>query len=121
MRLAGTAIQYSMRAMAQLAITAIHMGAEGNFRWPYQAVVMKRLEPTSKRIGSTAGDKSGIEILVWFRRGMRLSSATRSGDSPMPNRAIVTAALLVLTTAPVFAEEIGCEGVFNQNATLADF
>jgi len=39
----------------------------------------------------------------------------------MPNRAIVTAALLVLTTAPVFAEEIGCEGVFNQNATLADF
>jgi hypothetical protein len=39
----------------------------------------------------------------------------------MPIRAVVTAALLMLTTAPVLAEEIGCEGVFNQNATLADF
>jgi hypothetical protein len=39
----------------------------------------------------------------------------------MPIRAIATAALLLLTTAPGVAEEIGCEGVFNQNATLADF
>src|SRR5688572_16171443 len=39
----------------------------------------------------------------------------------MPIRAIVTAALLMLTTAPVVAEGIGCDGVFNQNATLADF
>lgn len=39
----------------------------------------------------------------------------------MPIRAIAVAALLMLTTAPILAEEIGCEGVFNENATLADF
>lgn len=39
----------------------------------------------------------------------------------MPIRAAATAALLMLTTAPALADEIGCEGVFNQNATLADF
>ena len=37
----------------------------------------------------------------------------------MSFRAAATIALL-MTTAPVFAEEIGCEGVFNQNATLAE-
>ena len=39
----------------------------------------------------------------------------------MPIRVIATAALLMLTAAPAFAEEIGCDGVFNANATLADF
>jgi hypothetical protein len=39
----------------------------------------------------------------------------------MPIRAIAITALLMLTAAPVLAEEIGCDGVFNQNATLADF
>jgi hypothetical protein len=39
----------------------------------------------------------------------------------MPVRAAATAVFaLVLSTAPLTAEEIGCEGVFNQNATLAD-
>ena len=38
----------------------------------------------------------------------------------MPVRVIVTAVVLLLSAAPVFAETIGCEGVFNQNATLAD-
>ena len=31
------------------------------------------------------------------------------------------AALLVLTAAPAFAEEITCDGLFNKDATLADF
>jgi hypothetical protein len=38
----------------------------------------------------------------------------------MPFRAAATASfLLMLTATPLLAEEIGCEGVFNQNATLA--
>src|SRR3954452_7226706 len=60
MRLAGTAIQYSTSAIAQLAITAAHIGALGNLRWPYQAVVMKTLLPINRRIGSTAGDRNDI-------------------------------------------------------------
>jgi hypothetical protein len=43
------------------------MGAEGNLRWPYQAVVMNRFEPTRSRIGSTAGDS---------RRGMIFRSGS---------------------------------------------
>jgi hypothetical protein len=39
----------------------------------------------------------------------------------MPIRALVTVAALMLTAAPVFADEIGCDGVFNAAATLADF
>jgi len=39
----------------------------------------------------------------------------------MPIRTVAAAALLMLATAPAFADEIGCEGVFNQNATLQDF
>jgi hypothetical protein len=38
----------------------------------------------------------------------------------MAIRAIAVTAVLMLTTAPVLAEEIGCEGVFNENATLAE-
>lgn len=41
----------------------------------------------------------------------------------MPFRTAATATasvLLLLSTAPLLAEEIGCEGVFNQNVTLAD-
>src|SRR5690349_12375327 len=56
MRLAGTANQYSTSAIPQLAITATHIAACGNLRWPYQATVIKTLEPISRRIGSTAGD-----------------------------------------------------------------
>ena len=33
----------------------------------------------------------------------------------------VLAALLTLTAVPAFAEEITCEGIFNKDATLADF
>jgi hypothetical protein len=40
----------------------------------------------------------------------------------MPNRAAaLTATLLMLGAAPAFASEIGCDGVFKESATLADF
>ena len=40
----------------------------------------------------------------------------------MPNRAAaLTATLLMLGAAPAFAAEIGCDGVFKESATLADF
>src|SRR5688572_7210356 len=55
MRLAGTAMQYSTNAMAQLAkITAIS-GAVLYLRCPYQAMVMNRFEPINSRIGATCG------------------------------------------------------------------
>jgi hypothetical protein len=39
----------------------------------------------------------------------------------MPIRAAATAAIVLsLSTVPLLAEEIGCEGVFNQSATLAE-
>ncbi|MMZ70649.1 hypothetical protein D1872_337440 [compost metagenome] len=51
MRLAGTARQYSKKAMPQLRITTIHNGLLPNFRCPYQAKVMKTLDKASRRIG----------------------------------------------------------------------
>ena len=53
MRLAGTASQYSKKAMPQLTITAIHKGFEVWLRWPYQAKVMKTLEASSSTMGAT--------------------------------------------------------------------
>ncbi len=38
--------------MAQLTPTTIHSGLEPNFRWPYQAKVMKTFDSTSIRIGA---------------------------------------------------------------------
>ena len=40
----------------------------------------------------------------------------------MPIRVIATAAIVTLSlgAAPLLAEEIGCEGVFKQSASLAD-
>ena len=55
MRLAGTAKQYSMKAMPQLARIASTMGEDLYLRCPYQANVMKTLEAKSIRIGVTAG------------------------------------------------------------------
>lgn len=40
---------------------------------------------------------------------------------PFRATALSIAALLTLTASPVLAAEIGCEGVFKQDATLADF
>ena len=51
-RLAGTASQYSKKAMLQLAITSSHSGLCSNFRWPYQAKVMKTFDRASMRMGA---------------------------------------------------------------------
>src|SRR6185312_16249966 len=67
MRLAGTARQYSKNAMPQLASTATHIAAAGNLSWPYQAVVMNRLEQQSSTIGRIAAVVSGMGLSV--RRG----------------------------------------------------
>src|SRR5690606_22719909 len=58
MRLAGTAMQYSISAMPQLMKIIITSGVLVNFRCPYQAKVMKTLEPMRSRIGRTLGEIS---------------------------------------------------------------
>src|SRR5438270_11192947 len=50
MRLAGTCRQYSKKAIPQLTKITFHKASLRNFKWPYQAIVMKRLEPVSNRI-----------------------------------------------------------------------
>src|SRR3954464_10419908 len=55
-RLAGTANQYSKKAMPQLAMTANGSQLPLNFRWPYQANVMKTLEANSIRTGKSDGE-----------------------------------------------------------------
>src|SRR5690606_8245106 len=55
MRLAGTARQYSMKAIAQLMAITANSEECGNFRCPYQANVMKTFEDTSSRIGRIWG------------------------------------------------------------------
>lgn len=46
-RLPGTCSQYSKKAMPQLTRTSVISGPDFNFRWPYQATVMKTLLATS--------------------------------------------------------------------------
>src|SRR4051794_9547511 len=50
MRLAGTCRQYSKKAIPQLTSTTFHSASCRYFRWPYQAVVMKMLDPSSSKI-----------------------------------------------------------------------
>src|SRR3954447_4289445 len=47
MRLAGTAKQYSKKAMPQEIRIAIHIAQPGRLRWPYQAQVIRMLLPMS--------------------------------------------------------------------------
>src|SRR5689334_1997841 len=54
MRLAGTARQYSKKAMPQLIRTTCQSTAWGNLSCPYQAKVMKMLEANSSRMGAKA-------------------------------------------------------------------
>jgi hypothetical protein len=49
MRLAGTCRQYSKKAMPQLIKITFHKATLVNFRWPYQAKVIKMLEPSNNR------------------------------------------------------------------------
>src|SRR4051812_9061745 len=62
-RLAGTASQYSKNAMPQLTMMASVSGISLNFRWPYQANVMKTLEANSIRTGKSRGEMVGISLL----------------------------------------------------------
>jgi hypothetical protein len=48
---AGTAKQYSTKAMLQLARMASYNGVDGYFSWPYQAKVINTLETTRRRMG----------------------------------------------------------------------
>src|SRR3569623_1313823 len=75
MRLAGTARQYSKKAMPQLISTISHIARCSTLSWPYQAKVMNTLEATSSRTGATAVQLIGIQGLrqVW-----------RSGRHPSP-------------------------------------
>src|SRR5471030_1739468 len=54
MRLAGTARQYSKKAMPQLTSTTCHSATLGNFNWPYQAKVIKTLEQNRRTMGRRA-------------------------------------------------------------------
>src|SRR6185295_8167386 len=62
-RLAGTASQYSKKAIPQLARTTTGSALSLNLRWPYQAKVMKTLETNSIKIGSSVGEIVGIDVL----------------------------------------------------------
>jgi len=53
MRFAGTARQYSTKAIAQLATIARKIGADLNFRCPYYAIVMKTFEKRSSTTGAS--------------------------------------------------------------------
>src|SRR5690606_28669666 len=52
MRLAGTARQYSKKAIPHAMTIASQIGRERSPRWPYQAKVMKMLETKSMPIGT---------------------------------------------------------------------
>src|SRR5580704_4559599 len=65
-RLAGTASQYSKKAMPQLTSTASGSQLSLNLRWPYHANVMKILEANSIRTGKTDGETAGMNILFKF-------------------------------------------------------
>src|SRR5579862_6076930 len=54
MRLAGTARQYSKKAMPQLTGMTSHSDALGNLSCPYQAKVMNTFEKHSRIIGATS-------------------------------------------------------------------
>src|SRR5664279_57175 len=59
-RLAGTAKQYSKKAMPQLARITSHSGRSVNLRCPYQANVMKTLEHRSSAMGAMDGGSQDI-------------------------------------------------------------
>src|SRR5512140_3899052 len=77
-RLAGTCSRYSASAMTQLMRAAMNHGAVARFlRWPYQAIVMNRLEAISS-------------AMVWSENGTedsrfmaKLSDGPMCGDEPV--------------------------------------
>jgi hypothetical protein len=59
MRFAGTAKQYSTKAIPQLTGIKIHRDTVGNLSWPYQANVMNTLEIQRKTMGARAAQVIG--------------------------------------------------------------
>src|SRR5947207_14135847 len=78
-RLAGTASQYSKNAIPQLTMMTSGSELSLNFRWPYQAKVMKRLDANSIRIGSNDGEMVGIDILSIFSLARSRAPTTSCG------------------------------------------
>src|SRR5262245_43858482 len=58
-RLAGTAKQYSTKALPQLATTTSHSGRSVNLKCPYQVKVMNTLDTTSSTMGLMARGQPG--------------------------------------------------------------
>ena len=54
-RFAGTWKQYSRNAISQLATMTFHSAAFSNFKCPYHAIVMNKLEAMSKAVVMRAG------------------------------------------------------------------
>src|SRR5258708_18111198 len=82
MRLAGTARQYSKKAIPQLISTISHMARCSTFNWRYQAKVMSTFEATSMRIGASAGQLIGIEMLRRFGvEGASLAFKRRASEA----------------------------------------
>src|SRR5215217_7415473 len=87
MRLAGTASQYSKKAMPQLTSTAAQIGVALYFRCPYQANVMNTFEATSRTIGETVGGM-GKPVGARGRRSSRLRRGPRASPPPKPLRGL---------------------------------
>src|SRR5471030_1861526 len=90
MRLAGTARQYSKKAMPQLTSTTCHSATLGNFSWPYQAKVIKTLEQNRRTMGrsavmaNTSGEHGNDTVLAareQRRRGVRPAAYADCGIS----------------------------------------
>jgi hypothetical protein len=75
--LAGTASQYSKNAMPQLTMMTDGSKLSLNFKWPYQAKLMKTLEANSISIGSILGEIAGIGVLF---QGHALAWRMESGS-----------------------------------------
>jgi hypothetical protein len=66
--LAGTARQYSMKAIDQLTVTTTQSGRSVNLRCPYQATVMKTLDIKSKAMGRRKDGSVGMMVVLLLSR-----------------------------------------------------
>src|SRR5215218_984527 len=89
-RFAGTARQYSMKAMPQL--TRITSGSQDclNLRWPYQAKVMNTFEANSIRTGRTNGEiKFGMKLPLQGLFRPDFNSGGRPVDNPPRHQGVI--------------------------------
>src|SRR5690606_29994285 len=91
MRLAGTASQYSKKAMPQLASTTTHSAAPGYLRCPYQAKVMNRLDAMSSPTGASMA-KLKPKASSTTRQGRAHPGRVLQPSPPRRKRARVSAA-----------------------------